>query len=314
VKLRRYVSLLFALPSSIAWAQYVGVKVCAGCHADIGKTQALSAHARSLARIGEHALAEKLVPLVAARKPAVEWAFGGGSQAVTFVSQVGEDAYLEHHLSYYSSLGRLGTTPGHAGKPEPGVLYRGFGAGGEILRCFQCHSTGNLKADATARIEPAEAGVRCESCHGPGAVHAKAPTAANIINPKRYSANEMNQMCGSCHRKPAAAGDDTDFGNSWNARHQPLYLSQSRCFRESKGQLTCRTCHDPHSGQAQAGCVSCHATVRHPATVRLAGQDCTACHMPPVRPQEGLSFRNHWIGVYGAGDNLVPVYRAKPAR
>ena len=46
-------------------------------------------------------------------------------------------------------------------------------------------------------------------------------------------------------------------------------LRQSRCFLESKGALTCTTCHDPHASQATnytAVCRECHATVAIPVT------------------------------------------------
>ncbi|MCW5982896.1 MAG: cytochrome c3 family protein [Bryobacteraceae bacterium] len=164
------------------------------------------------------------------------------------------------------------------------------------------------------RVLPFETGVNCEACHGPGAAHAKAPAQGNIVNPKNYLAGEINQLCGSCHRKPAASGDDTDWNNPWNVRHQPLYLAESACFRASEGRLSCLTCHDPHSGNAEAGCASCHPDVKHQPGTRTAGRACIDCHMPKARPNELLAFTNHWIGVYATEATLMPRAPAAPRR
>jgi hypothetical protein len=294
------------LCASIAGAQFAGSAVCRNCHAEPYKQQSASAHAHALSKPAAHRLASSFSGVKA------DWAFGAGGQAVTFVSRVDAESYLEHHLSYYPLSKVMAATPGHEGGREPGVLYRTFDPSTAILRCFQCHSTGRVGVDDTNTIQPVEAGVRCEVCHGPGTEHAKAPRAANILNPSRYTAAEMNQFCGSCHRKPAASGDDTDWRNAWNTRHQPLYLAESACFQKSAGKLSCLSCHDAHTGAARDACSSCHAGVRHRAALRVASRKCTECHMPAVRPTAHLRFTNHWIGVYASGDSLMP--RASGAR
>ncbi len=292
---------------------YAGSAVCGKCHPAEYKLQSTTGHAGSLARASEHRLAREFLPFTKGWKPAPEWAFGGGIQAVTFVSRIPASAgepssYLEHRLSYYRSTNKLGITPGHDDAAAPGVRYPLFGASGAILRCFLCHTTG-IPAVVDGEIVPAEPGVRCETCHGPGAAHAKAPGLSNIVRPGQYSPIEMNQACGSCHRKPAAKGDDTDFRNSWNARHQPIYLAQSKCFLKSEGKLSCITCHGPHGGPARAACETCHEQTKHRAALRVAGRKCEGCHMPMVRPKAELGFSNHWIGVYKPGESLVPQIR-----
>lgn len=288
------------LSASAGLAQNIGSNACRDCHPAQHQAQSNSPHARSLGPPGQHRLAASFGPVQA------QWAFGAGSQAVTFVSQAGPLTYLEHRLTYYPSLKRFAPTPGHQGLSGPGTFYPLYGADAAILRCFLCHSTGAPAVSESGAIQPAENGVRCEVCHGPGALHARSPSPANILNPKRYSAGEINQFCGSCHRKPAAAGDDTDFFNDWNTRHQPLSLSQSRCFTQSRGKLSCLTCHDSHTQDTRPECGSCHPRPRHTPRVRTARRTCVECHMPRVRPVEGLRFANHWIGIYAAGQNLVP--------
>jgi hypothetical protein len=225
------------------------------------------------------------------------------------VSRIDEDHHVEHGLTYYTASRSMKTTPGHTN--NAGERYRTFDPEASILRCFQCHSTGPLKLTADFRIEPSETGVQCESCHGPGAAHATSQKTIN--NPGKMTAVQMNELCGACHRKPAARGDDTEWSNPWNVRHQPLYLDQSACFVKSKGALSCITCHPAHqpvsrsSADYDRACNGCHASARHKTPV--AGRSCVACHMPEVKPHPDLKFANHWIGVYTAGAALRPTVR-----
>ena len=74
------VLFLFAVP--MAAQDFAGSKACAVCHSGIAEAQGKTHHARAL-RLGADG----------------RWEFGSGAQAVTFVSQVDEDSYLEH-VSY----------------------------------------------------------------------------------------------------------------------------------------------------------------------------------------------------------------------
>ncbi len=283
-----------------AAGQYAGSEACRRCHPQQAAAHAQSGHARSLSRPAQHPFAGAFPP-----SPG-EWAFGAGAQAVTFVSQLDQEHYIEHGLSWYATSKSMALTPGH--RTREGERYRTFDPKAAILRCFQCHSTGPLRMAAGYKIEPSEPGVQCETCHGPAAEHAASQKP--VRNPGRLSAAAMNEVCGGCHRMPAAAGDDTDWTNAWNTRHQPLYLAQSACFTRSKGALSCLSCHPAHTpveGNAfgyDRACSACHARPRHRTTV--AGTACTTCHMPAVRPQPLLRFSNHWIGIYAKGSPLRP--------
>ena len=270
--------------------QYVGQQVCVRCHPDKVGQQRQTAHA--------HALAP------APKGSPGQWAFGAGTKAITYVSQADHDSYIEHGLSYYPARKAMGVTPGHTSSDDR--RYRTFDPLATALRCFRCHSTGPLNLGSGHQIEPSELGVTCESCHGMGGDHAERGGA--ILNPKRLSAVELNEFCGTCHRK---AEDISDWSNSWNVRHQPAYLSQSACFRKSNGGLSCLTCHDPHTPPTRVAsdygkrCAHCHQSVQH--RVALAGRSCIECHMPQVPTNAQLKFTNHWIGVYSTGNPLAPV-------
>jgi hypothetical protein len=287
---------VFLLLARFAAGQYAGSQACQACHSIQTSTHSKTGHALALAKPAAHPLASSF------RDVAADWAFGAGDQAVTFVSKAGEDAYVEHGLTWYRRSGGMGITPGHSGKS--GERYRTFDPDSAILRCFQCHSTGPLRLADDFRIVPFEPGVQCEACHGPGGEHVERDGLRKAIrNPKAMSADELNQFCGTCHRMPPAAGSATNWSNPWNARHQPLYLSQSRCLVESKGALSCRTCHAAHqpvernAARYDAVCSGCHAKPQHKSAV--GQRTCVSCHMPAVRPNESLEFANHWIGVYG---------------
>lgn len=335
---------------------YVGVEACGVCHPAQLSQQSASGHARSLRPAADHSLANSFIPNAPLdRKPnfdfhfsldakqfkvkisdgrnaidmPIEWAFGSGGQAVTFVSQVDEDSYVEHYFTYYSGPRALDATPGHQSLEAKslhaalGVLYKTFDPDPKIMRCFRCHSTGRLSLGSKLEIRPAELGVRCEACHGPGSLHVEAARAGDtavarerIQNPGKFSSVGLNQLCGACHRKPAPAGTPADWSDPWNARHQPLYLAQSACFQKSQSRLSCLTCHDPHkpleknrASHYNGRCVLCHKPKAHPAlkernAANLA--ECVGCHMPEVAPKEHLRFTNHWIGIYRNGATLKP--------
>jgi hypothetical protein len=325
---------------------FAGAKACAGCQA---ARQSLSAHAAALFRTADHPLASAFpVEGKLTRQPRykfgflrsggdlrtrivdgadvmdlpLEWAFGAGRQAVTFVSKVDKDWYVEHYASYYSKLKSWGATPGqdaiHATTlPQAaGLLYKISDPDVGIAGCFECHSTGPVAFGADGEATVSEQGVRCETCHGPGAAHAQNPSRKNIRNPAALSSTQLNDFCGKCHRPPAAKGVTIDWKYAWNVRHQPVYLSESACFRKSAGSLSCFTCHNPHepAGKQDAvyynsRCFGCHTTSKAPPKKVCLEQkppNCIDCHMPLVSPQAPLRFTNHWIGVYSRGAKLKP--------
>ena len=350
-------SLNCLLLSAAQPGEYVGAETCGGCHADIFSRESSSAHALTLHTARMHPLADSFFSVRSQyfRKPyfifdfsltpqdfsvrisdgkervevPIEWAFGRGSHGVTFVSRIHEGVYLEHAFSYYSDTQTLDITPGQGGfepktvKKAAGIIFEVDNPSRPIQQCFQCHSTGPVRILDGGKVQPAELGVRCEVCHGPGRAHLEAVVAGDvemarerIVNPSHLPAQELIQECGVCHRFPGAE-EQVNWENPDNTRHQPAYLRESRCFQRSGGQLSCLTCHDLHGPRVHSDpayyserCVSCHNVHKHPPQAVCEMQqplDCIRCHMPVVQAvNRHFQFRNHWIGVYENGAVLKP--------
>lgn len=180
-------------------------------------------------------------------------------------------------------------------------------------------------------------GIDCQRCHGPGKKHveaaqrgvAAAELRATIVNPARLNPKLRMDVCLQCHLEPTSTAmpsvvrrfDRSPFsfkpGEALSSflltfDHAPgtprddkfeivgsaaYRLMKSRCYMESKGALTCSTCHSPHKPIAGneaathfAGtCRTCHAAALDALVARNAhptGNDCVACHMPKRRTED----------------------------
>lgn len=104
-------------------------------------------------------------------------------------------------------------------KPKDGELNKNYYGEHRSWqeRCIGCHVTGfdnkawdKAKADFVAGkredlkdIFVADLRISCESCHGAGSVHVKAPAKSNIINPAKITDTEARKMvCEQCHTRP----------------------------------------------------------------------------------------------------------------
>jgi len=136
---------------------FIGANACARCHAAQFRAQSRSAHALALNR-AEAIAANTPLPAHAIvtrdgkfrfdiyaspdgiratlddghnlMQLPCEWAFGAGRQAITFVSRVSPERYVEHYLSYYSATHAWSATPGQAAihpsniQDPAGVVYK----------------------------------------------------------------------------------------------------------------------------------------------------------------------------------------------
>jgi hypothetical protein len=122
--------------------------------------------------------------------------------------------------------------------------------------------------------------------------------------PDRETAEEQVGFCGRCHRLPAMLPPGQIHPeNPVLARFPSVGLIQSACFKASRGELGCTTCHDPHARVSRDEsdydrvCLSCHAAAprrvcSEPSAPRSG---CASCHMPRRDVGQDLRLTDHWI-------------------
>ena len=198
-----------------------------------------------------------------------------------------------------------------------------------------------------------ESGVDCEMCHGPSADHVQEMTQGqyyekNPLEPpvdfSKIDNRDSVAICGQCHMQSnlhadsARGGLNYSTGGSFIVKNPELPLNEftrgtffrdgrlkqttfmvealerSQCFR--KGQVSCGTCHDPHShdeasnftslkfkDQPDLMCTGCHTQFQdqqhaadhthHP--YQSEGSRCVSCHMPPIMDALLFRARSHQI-------------------
>ena len=184
-------------------------------------------------------------------------------------------------------------------------------------RCIECHNTWLEHVPGTPdqyRPETLIAGVTCEVCHGPGKEHVdfherhpEESKPMHIVQPSALSRDLKMDLCANCHSnamkhrgpafsyrpgKPLAEFYKTLATRNPEDDHvanQTSYLQQSKCYQNSE-DLTCITCHDPHTGRdmshrgsGTSACLNCHAQQdcgERPRLPEAVQENCVGCHMP----------------------------------
>ena len=259
----------------------------------------------------------------------LEWVMGAGDLGQTFVYER-DGLWYQSRMSAYAKPPFLDVTTGlkiDAGTDLIDALGRSL-TPEELRHCFSCHT---VHATSSRGFNPlhAELGLGCESCHGPGAKHAKkmmvgaakspGKTDLAIFNPSGLPPADSMDFCGACHR---TFGDVTEAANQANdssvVRFQPYRLEKSRCWRETQdARLTCVACHDPHEPLNRNAvaydkhCLGCHmANVagNHAGKVCPTGakDQCVSCHMPKVAVASMHGeFTDHFIRVVKTGEGFA---------
>jgi len=241
------------------------------------------------------------------------WAFGRGQAGQTYVFQY-EGKFYESRISFYNALNGVDLTMGaRPGKPKDIEEAAGHRLGSrDALECFGCHSTGAVTG-GELRLGSIAPGVGCDSCHGSATGHVAAIRTGNAAAAKMarlvsYSAEEMSELCGKCHRTWGQIAMNGPRG-VLNVRFQPYRLANSKCFRVGDARIRCTACHDPHglletsARSYDSRCAACHSTAAHGKTCNVAKENCVTCHMPKIElPGAHARFTDHQIRIARAGD------------
>jgi len=355
----RLVVLLLALCSAVFASNgpgYVGSDVCAGCHKNIAATQSHTAMARTWQGAGTKLLppnyserhAEGPDPAIQyriersggklqfhiqmpKRQPLsypVETTMGGTRHGLSFLfrvpdlegSKLPRAPLVEARYLHYVPHDRLELSPGFP-ESKPAnyetalgrVLTPAFGA-----KCLSCHGEPRVHGART------EAGVGCENCHGPGQPHLAALSKGSadkaILNPDKLPVKDQMKPCSQCHSGFSVVEDPMP--DDLLISDQVTALSNSECFRQSGGNITCTNCHNPHQdapravivARSEKTCLGCHsATIAKHAALcpvnRVSG--CVGCHLADTRQRPPLVVADHWIRVHP--EQRVPVTQDSPA-
>ena len=253
------------------------------------------------------------------RQQKIDYIVGSGQHTNSHLYQVNGYLY-QAPITFYTQKGQWDLAPGF----EKGANSR-FSRKIET-ECITCHN--GLPKQVPGSINKygdIPLGIDCERCHGPGSVHVAEKQAGNIVdtskgpdysivNPRRMSTEQQNNLCQRCHLQGVAVLNEGktffDFkpsqklSDAWHVfmpqysqddRHMIMAshverMKQSACFVQS-GKMSCITCHNPHVtvkatpvAQYNTACLSCHTTkqvcTELPAKRNVVQNNCVACHMP----------------------------------
>lgn len=248
------------------------------------------------------------------------WAFGMGEAGQTYVFEKA-GAYYESRVSFFNDVQKLDLTLG-ASREMPPTIEEALGkrqTREDATLCISCHTTGAVSGNIL-HVNTMMLGVSCEACHGPGGQHVRAIKSghletANIINPGKLVAGDLDEFCGSCHRTWWKVQLMHVKGVS-NVRFQPYRLENSRCWSSDDTRISCVACHNPHEPLQRnatfydSKCLSCHVrrgakfSANHPGhACPVDTKNCIICHMPKYElPGGHFKFTDHQIRVVRSGE------------
>ncbi len=271
---------VLALAVPLSAATFVGSTTCKTCHIDKYRQLTNSIHSKMIRKI----TADGTIPstqlsmaasvshvhgnLSAAKAPPlseVTYAMGGWYK---------EESYIKEGVDPATGKATFKVTK-YEWDPIKGTYKDDKdGTRNWLTKCAGCHTTGYDPATQTF----SEVNVSCESCHGPGGVHATTLEPGDIIK------DTSNEGCGHCHIRaesaemlgfPAKAFNfpigyelgrpetlkfipqplsDTAssfFPDGTSKRHRQQYLDMNypgfRVTKHYEKNVTCTSCHDPHT-------------------------------------------------------------------
>ncbi|MEZ5402680.1 MAG: tetratricopeptide repeat protein [Bryobacteraceae bacterium] len=258
----------------------------------------------------------------------VNLAIGSGNHAYTPIHRTPLGKLIELPVTWYTGEKAWAMSPGYD-RPDHLGFRRPI-----TPECLFCHAAYPDTPAATPRA------IDCVRCHGDTGAHLRRPQRGSILNPARLPPDRQLDICLQCHLETASSGfpdslrlsgrdvfsyrpgeplaaykayfDRADHAPRFEINHAGYRMLESRCFAESKGALTCTTCHDPHTARARNACAGCHKTVER--THGGGNPDCASCHMPkrPAGDAPHVEMTDHRIAKPGPAERHDPAPYSGP--
>ncbi|MBI3679398.1 MAG: tetratricopeptide repeat protein [Acidobacteria bacterium] len=240
----------------------------------------------------------------------LHYVLGSGNHARSYVHRTSEGRLLAMPVSWYAEKGGFWQMAPGYDRPDHVDFRRKIN-----YECFFCHNAypgtpGGDESDPLY-LDPLPEGVDCARCHGTADKHLSNPRRGTILNPKTLSWARQMELCMQCHLETTShplphsirrygrgmfsyrPGEplenymvhfDHPAGGAYRDKFEvvsaPYRLRKSACFLNSRGRMSCTTCHDPHARTVKNACPSCHRTAHHKE------KDCAGCHMARRRPED----------------------------
>lgn len=340
--------VLGALASASEHAAFVGSQACAGCHQEEFKAWQGSHHHQAMAVASpDSVLADFSNVTFDDGDQSARFYQRGGRYFVETVGPEGEAASfrvayafgIDPLQQYLVELpdGRLqaltiawdtrdgsgrwfNLRPGEDNPPASSLHWTGSAYTSNAM-CIECHATAFEKhydrLSDTYASQWQEAGVGCESCHGPGSAHESMMTsgadpAADYGFDHRFSRNHwtrqegaaiavpgarsqselMLDVCGPCHSRRATLSEPGRPGESLFDHYRPSLLDEGLYYADGQirdevfvwGSFTQSRMH-----AAGVTCNDCHDP--HGMGLRAQGDAlCSGCHSPDIYAAAEHSF------------------------
>lgn len=272
----------------------------------------------------------------------IDWVVGSGNATRSYFMDV--NGYItQMPLTWYADSERWDLSPAY----EQTNLRFGRPIGPE---CMTCHNALPEHSPFTQNhYSDIPQGISCERCHGPGSEHVNLRQAglgpedgesdASIVNPSRLDREHNLSVCQQCHLTGINVFAPEESMHTYQpgellSEHRAVFvteeqlvdperfgisshasrLSRSACYQES--EMTCVTCHNPHTPVAELeddhlnqSCRSCHAPDAIDASSFMCSREpardhttpdtgnCISCHMQKSGTSDipHVTFTDHWI-------------------
>ncbi|HUA85609.1 MAG TPA: tetratricopeptide repeat protein [Bryobacteraceae bacterium] len=290
----------------------------------------------------------------------IDYVMGSGNHVRSYLSRTAQGTLVELPVSWYAENGGYwAMSPGYDRADQDDFRRTIVSECMFCHTAYPVPDQGaNLTTDEPLFGDHIPEGIDCQRCHGPGRAHVEAASSghatiesirAAIVNPARLSRDRQLEVCMQCHLetthfplpgqllrysrqpfsyRPGEPLEDYElfFDHASGTGHDDKFeivsaayrLRRSACFQSS--QMTCTTCHNPHSvlrpeqaaAHYSAVCRNCHPSV-HQSTMPESASSCVDCHMAKRRPEDVVHtvITDHYIQRHKpARDPLKPIQEA----